>query len=92
MPPLSLTNENNNKSFLSDPVLIKVDSFLKQLINYPNHTRQECSQAIIIYLAFNLARGHLKNILYSLNWILGNYRKKKLIIRAIYFKFIYYFA
>ena len=32
---------------------------------------EEKSEAILIYLSFNLARGHLKAILNSLNIILG---------------------
>ena len=72
MPPLSLSAANNNDSFLSEALLAKVDVFLKSLINFPHHNKQECSHAVMIYLEFNLARGYLKNILYSLNWILEN--------------------
>ena len=87
MPPLSLSSTNiNNDSLLSDAVLTKADIFLKYLINPHNSTnknhhhhhhhinRQEHLNAVMIYLEFNLARGHLKNISYSLNWILENHQ------------------
>ena len=72
MPPLSLSIANNNDSFLSEAVLAKADVFLKNLINFPHHNKQDSAQAVMVYLEFNLARGYLKNILYSLNWILEN--------------------
>lgn len=74
MPPLSLSVANNTDSFLSEAVLSKADSFFKTLINFPHHNKQDCSNAVMIYLEFNLARGYLKNILFSLNWILENYQ------------------
>jgi hypothetical protein len=77
MPPLSLSS--NNDSILSDAVLSKADVFLKNLINnYPSQqatvNKQQYSNAVMIYLEFNLARGHLKNILFSLNWIIENHQ------------------
>lgn len=71
--PLSLAPFNNHK-LMTTPVLIKVNDFLRQLIDFPiNLNKQDLAQVILLYLQFNLARGHLTEILYALNWILSMY-------------------
>ena len=69
MPPLSILHE---KHFLSANLLDKVDSFFKTFLSLPTITSNQKANAILIYLEFNLARGHLKSIVNSLSTLLDN--------------------
>ena len=68
MPPLSLLYE---PSFLTPNVLDKADEFFKTFLRLQPSNLDEKSEAILIYLSFNLARGHLKSVLDSVYVILG---------------------
>ncbi len=69
MPPLSILRE---KVFLSESVLEKAGQFFKSFIELEAASSSEKADAILVYLEFNLARGHLKSILNSLSIILEN--------------------
>ncbi|CAF0766591.1 unnamed protein product [Brachionus calyciflorus] len=71
MPPLSLTLDSKN-TFLTPTVLEKVDSFLKNFLEVTSTSTIDKSEAILIYLSFNLARGNLKAIMSSLVLLLEN--------------------
>lgn len=69
MPPLSILHE---KHFLTPNLLEKADTFFKTFLALPTITPSQKSEAILIYLEFNLARGHLKSIINSLSTLLAN--------------------
>lgn len=70
MPPLSILLD---QTLLSANVLDKADTFFKNFLSLSTANDTDKSEAILIYLQFNLARGHLKSILNALLIILNNF-------------------
>lgn len=70
MPPLSILLD---QTLLSASVLDKADKFFKNFLSLSTANEADKSEAILIYLEFNLARGHLKSILNALLIILNNF-------------------
>ena len=71
MPPLSILLDV--ASPLSGNVLDKADTFFQNLLSLDTANDSDKAEAILIYLEFSLARGHLKSTLNALSVILDNF-------------------
>ncbi len=67
----SLLNTNTNANFIlsNRNNLTKIDGFLRNFLQAPEGL-PDSDDGLLIYLKFNMARGHLKNILMSLKMLM----------------------
>ncbi len=84
LKPLSLCGSNlliskSNSNFIlsNSNNLVKIDEFLKSFVQSP--TFKDNTDGLAIYLKFNMARGHLKNILFALKMIVENATDSKVV-------------